>query len=86
MQVSENKNKPVVENQISETYADIVSAVFFDGNVVKLELCVKRYRFVSDNDLNTTVHPVCRLVLSKDTFKELSRVIQDQLKEIEARA
>ncbi len=63
--------------EVSETFADIVQRIQFDGQTLRLEFCVSR---LDDHKAGTPVtgkrYPTCRLVLSAAAAVDLMNKMQ----------
>ena len=63
--------------EVSETFADIVQRIQFDGQTLRLEFCVSR---LDDHKPGTPVtgkrYPACRLVLSAAAAVDLMNKMQ----------
>jgi hypothetical protein len=65
---------------VSETFADSIRAIGFDGQTMRLELCVTRMEHAQPpNPPSGCQYPVCRLVLTPtaaiDLFNKLQRIM-----------
>ncbi len=67
----------VYRPEVSETFADIVQRIQFDGQTLRLEFCVSR---LDDHKAGTPVtgkrYPTCRLVLSAAAAVDLMNKMQ----------
>ena len=66
--------------EVSETFADSVRSIHFDGQTMRMELCSTRLDRPDPSIPPTAMHyPVCRLVLTPtatiDLFNKLQQVI-----------
>lgn len=71
--------KKVDRPEVSEIFADIVGASFFDGNVLRLQFNIARYDDPStgkDKKPSGKIHPACRLVLPANCVPDLYHRLQ----------
>ena len=66
--------------EVSETFADSVHSIHFDGQTMRMELCATRLSRPDPSARPTAMHyPVCRLVLTPtatiDLFNKLQQVM-----------
>jgi len=50
--------------EISETFADFVQRIQFDGQTLRIEFCVGRHQETKDGKTTGTRYPTCRLVMT----------------------
>ena len=63
--------------EISETYADSIEKISFDGQSWRLEFCITRMgELIPPNTLPGKKFPCCRLVLSVNTGLDLANKMQ----------
>jgi hypothetical protein len=63
--------------ELTETFADSLQSVFFDGQSVRLEFCVTRFAEPKQqNTLTGNRYPACRLVLTPGASVELINHLQ----------
>ena len=72
--------------ELSETFADSVHGLLFDGQTMRIEFCVTRMNPPQPQNAPTArQYPVCRLVLSPnaaiDLYNKLRHIIQTLEKE-----
>jgi hypothetical protein len=77
------QNPPVVKltyvdaPQVLETFADSIESVHFDGQTLRIELCVTRLDPVTSQDqMSARRYPVCRLVLAVPAAIDLINKMQ----------
>jgi hypothetical protein len=77
MKIPKDKIKPVDLPQLSETFADSLGLLLFDGQVARLEFCVTRIDPQSSPQVPAaSKYPACRLVLTPEAFLELYNQLQ----------
>ena len=65
---------------VQETFSDSVALSFFDGNTVRLEMCVTRLDEPSGSEPPTArKYPVCRLVLTPEATVDLFNHMQNMM-------
>ena len=63
--------------ELSETFADSINSVFFDGQSLRIEFGVNRMDEVKPNvPIRGRRYPACRLVLTRDGAVELMNRMQ----------
>lgn len=72
--------------EVSETFADSVRGIIFDGQTMRIELCATRMdQPQPENEPTARQYPVCRLVLPPiaaiDLYNKLQQVLQALEKE-----
>lgn len=72
MKLPPDKIKYIDIPELQETFVDSMGLSIFDGNTLRLELCVTRLNEPKPPKAPTgKKYPVCRLVLTPDTTVEL---------------
>lgn len=77
------KRNYVPNHDLSEVFADSVTAVAFDGANFRLELGVARGGKPGGGSDATTLHPVCRLVLPLSATNDLLAKISSAFADLE---
>ncbi len=70
--------------EVKETFADSIRSIHFDGQTMRMELCVTRFE-KSDNSKSPIAkqHPVCRLVLTPNATLDLANKVQQMMAALE---
>lgn len=77
MKLPENQIRYIDCPDVSETFADSLGVITFDGNT-RLELCVTRLDPPKPDQPPTAVrHPVCRVVMTPETTVALFNQLQN---------
>src|SRR3954463_2074803 len=64
---------------LGETFADSVHSMVWDGQTVRVELCVTRYPDAPSAAAEAHRYPVCRLVLTPQAVADLSNRLQQTM-------
>ena len=66
--------------EVRETFADSIHTVVWDGQTLRLELCVTRFPNPTPSaQMEATRYPACRLVLSATAAADLANRLQQTL-------
>ena len=66
--------------EVRETFADSIHTVVWDGQTLRLELCVTRFpNPTPSTQMEATRYPACRLVLSATAAADLANRLQQTL-------
>lgn len=77
MKIPKDKIRMVDRPEPTETFADSLGILLFDGQVARLEFCVTRLDPLSTPQAPAAHrYPACRLVLTPEAFLELYNQLQ----------
>jgi hypothetical protein len=67
----------VDRSDCNETFADSISRLSFDGQTLRIEFAVSRFRETNaDNQVSGRLYPACRLVLTPSAAADLMQKLQ----------
>lgn len=82
--IPDNQIEMIDIPELPETFVDAVSTFAFDGDTLRVELCVTRFSPLEPSQkVHAKRYPACRLVLTKNAAMTLNVKLQDWLQQMQ---